>query len=48
MKGYDGAQKERESEGRKEGRREREGINIPIYIMRIIRAIMKGNIHNLI
>jgi len=44
MKGYAGKrEKEREREGR-----EREGINIPIYIMRIIRAIMKGNIHNLI
>lgn len=24
------------------------GINIAIYIMRIIQVIMKGNIHNLI
>jgi len=45
MKGY--ARREREKEREREGR-ERKGINIPIYIMRIIRAIMKGNIHNLI
>lgn len=41
--------RERERIERKRGeRREQGGINIPIYIMRIIRAIMKGNIHNLI
>jgi len=45
MKGYAGRERER---GREREGREREGINIPIYIMRIIRAIIKGNIHNLI